>query len=85
MPFITLKSVEIFGPASKGMYSLMWLNLPLDGFINPKYKNADQFIEAMSLKKVSKGDWTKRLILRLISPFTIRARTILQALWGENF
>ncbi len=48
----------------------------------------------MSLKKVSKGDWTKRLILRLsatvystlglISPFTIRARTILQALWGEN-
>ncbi len=61
---------------------------------NAKYKNADQFIEAMSLKKVSKGDWTKRLILRLsatvydplglISPFTIRARTILQALWGEN-
>ena len=48
----------------------------------------------MSLKKVSKGDWTKRLILRLsatvydplglISPFTIRAITILQALWGEN-
>ena len=32
---------------------------------NAKYKNADQFIEAMSLKKVSKGDWTKRLILRL--------------------
>jgi hypothetical protein len=61
---------------------------------NAKYKNADQFIEAMSLKKVSKGNWTKRLILRLsatvfdplglISPFTIRARTILQALWGEN-
>ena len=61
---------------------------------NAKYKNADQYIEAMSLKKVSKGDWTKRLILRLsatvydplglISPFTIRARTILQALWGEN-
>jgi hypothetical protein len=59
---------------------------------NAKYKNADQFIEAMSLKKVSKGDCTKRLILRLsatmynplglISPFTIRARAILQSLWG---
>ncbi len=28
---------------------------------NAKYKNADQFIEAMSLKKVSKRDWTKRM------------------------
>ncbi len=28
---------------------------------NAKYKNADKFIEAMSLKKVSKGDWSKRL------------------------
>jgi hypothetical protein len=47
-----------------------------------KYKNEDEFIEAMSLKKVSKGGWTKRLILGLsatvydplglISRFTIR-------------
>ncbi len=52
---------------------------------NAKYKNADQFIEAMSLKKVSKGDWTKRLILRLsatvydplglISPVTTESST----------
>jgi len=62
---------------------------------NAKYKNADQFIEAINLKKVSKGDWTKRLNLRLcatvhdplglISPFTNRARTILQSLWGKTF
>ena len=62
---------------------------------NAKYKNADQLIKAMSFKKASKGDWTKKLILQLsatvydplglISPFTIRARTILQSLWGENF
>jgi hypothetical protein len=42
----------------------------------------------MCLEKVSKGDWTKRLLLRLsdplglISPFTIRDKTILQVLWG---
>jgi hypothetical protein len=45
-------------------------------------------------RKVSKSEWTKRLILRLsvtvydplglISPFTVRARTILQTLWGED-
>jgi len=61
---------------------------------NAKYENADQYIEAMSLKKFSTGDWNKRLILQLsatvfdplglISPFIIRARTIHQDLWGEH-
>jgi Pao retrotransposon peptidase len=48
----------------------------------------------MSSKRVSKGNWTKGLILQLsatmynplgsIYPFTIWARTILQSLWGKN-
>jgi hypothetical protein len=38
---------------------------------NAKYKNADQFIEAMSLKKVSKGDWTKRLSATVFDPLEL--------------
>jgi hypothetical protein len=62
---------------------------------NAKYKSTIKFINAVNLHKiVSKSKWTKILILRLsatvydplglISPFTVRARTILQTLWGEN-
>ena len=62
---------------------------------NAKYKSTIEFINAVNTHtKVSKSEWTKRLILRLsatvydplglISPFTVRARTILQTLWGEN-
>ncbi len=62
---------------------------------NTKYKSMIKFINAVNIhRKVSKSEWTKRLILRLnatvydplglISPFTVRARTILQTLWGEN-
>ncbi len=92
--FVSHSLLSAFLRTTKNVFRLMRLCHPPDGSTSPKYKNADQFIEAMSLKKVSKGDWTKRLILRLsatvydplglISPFTIRARTILQALWGEN-
>jgi hypothetical protein len=62
---------------------------------NAKYKSTIKFISAVNIhKKVYKSQWTKRLILRLsatvynplglISPFTVRARTMLQTLWGEN-
>jgi hypothetical protein len=62
---------------------------------NAKYKSTIKFINAVNLhKKVSKSKWTKRLILRLsatvydplglMPTFTVRARTILQTLWGEN-
>ena len=61
---------------------------------NAKNKNAYYFIEAMFLKKVSKGDWSKISILwlcvplydllGLISPFTFRANTILQVLWDKT-
>ena len=62
---------------------------------NAKYKSTIEFINAVNLhRKVSKSKWTKIFILRLsatvydplglISPFTVRARTILKTLWGEN-
>jgi hypothetical protein len=62
---------------------------------NAKYKSTIEFINAVNLhRKVSKSEWTKIFILRLsgtvydplglISPFTVRARTILKTLWGEN-
>jgi hypothetical protein len=38
---------------------------------NAKYKNADQFIEAMSLMKVSKGNWTKRLSATVFDPLEL--------------
>jgi hypothetical protein len=83
---------EIFD--SKKVLGMVWdANTDLISY-NAKYENADQYIEAMSLKKFSTGDWNKRLILQLsatvfdplglISPFIIRARTIHQALWGEH-
>jgi hypothetical protein len=54
-----------------------------------KFKNCEEFFQ--SLKITKNPDWTKRLILKLsatvydplgsISPFTVKARSILQNLW----
>ncbi len=62
---------------------------------NAKYKSTIEFINAVNFhRKVSKSEWTKIFILRLsgtvydplglISPFTVRARTILKTLSAEN-
>ena len=57
-----------------------------------KFNDIDQFFRIMNLK--TNQDWTKRLILKFsatcydpigfISPFTVRARSILQILWTKE-
>ena len=57
-----------------------------------KFKNTEEFFASLKLNR--KPTWTKRLILKLsatvydptglISPFTVRARSLLQDLWKEE-
>ena len=63
--------------------------LKLTFYVLPKFKSCEEFFQ--SLKITKNPVWTKRLILKLsatvydplgsISPFTVKARSILQDLW----
>ncbi|MGV0982897.1 MAG: hypothetical protein ACOYB0_11175, partial [Polynucleobacter sp.] len=59
---------------------------------NAKHSSTENFFKFLKLKKIP--EWTKRLILKLsatvydplglISPFTVKSRSILQTLWKED-